>query len=58
MRIVPGIKKQSSILKKNIRNNSKKNSLKNNLSIRFNNWVTVFSGKMVERKIEVMEKIY
>ena len=31
---------------------------KTNLSIRFNNWVTVFSGKMVERKIEVMEKIY
>jgi hypothetical protein len=29
---------------------------KTNLSIGFNNWVTVFSGKMVERKIEVMEK--
>ena len=29
---------------------------KTNLSIGFNNWVTVFNGKMVERKIEVMEK--
>lgn len=29
---------------------------KTNLSIGFNNWVTVFSGKMVERKIEIMEK--
>ena len=29
---------------------------KTNLSIGFNNWVTAFSGKMVERKIEVMEK--
>ena len=29
---------------------------KTNLSIGFNNWVTVFCGKMVERKIEVMEK--
>ena len=29
---------------------------KTNLSIGFNNWVTVFNGKMVERKIEVMKK--
>ena len=29
---------------------------KTNLSIGFNNWVTVFSGKTLERKIEVMEK--
>ena len=29
---------------------------KTNLSIGFNNWVTVFSGKMIERKIEVIEK--
>ena len=27
-----------------------------NLSVGFNNWVTVFSGKIDERKIEVMEK--
>ena len=29
---------------------------KTNMSIGFNNWVTVFNGKMVERKIEVMKK--
>ena len=29
---------------------------KTNLSIGFNNWVTVFNGKMVERKIEIMKK--
>ena len=29
---------------------------KSNMSIGFNNWVTVFNGKMVERKIEVMKK--
>ena len=29
---------------------------KTNLSIGFNNWVTVFNGKMVERKIEVIKK--
>ena len=29
---------------------------KTNLSIGFNNWVTVYNGKMVERKIEVIEK--
>ena len=29
---------------------------KTNLSIGFNNWVNIFSGKMVERKIEVKEK--
>ena len=29
---------------------------KTNLSIGFNNWVTVFNGKMVERKIEVMKR--
>jgi hypothetical protein len=29
---------------------------KTNMSIGFNNWVTIFNGKMVERKIEVMKK--
>jgi hypothetical protein len=29
---------------------------KTNLSIGFNNWVTVYSGKMIERKIEVLDK--
>ena len=29
---------------------------KTNLNIGFNNWVTVFAGKMVERKIDVMDE--
>ena len=56
MRIVPGIKKQSSILKKNIRNNSKKNSLKNNLSINDNfftskNFKNSFNSKFMNMEI-------